>query len=175
MTVIALLAAGKSRRFGDPCKLQTSFRGKPLVRHAADVALALGRPVIAVVSDMKVAALLPEFHCIFSDGPKSQTLKAAASFAKDDDLLVMLADMPFIETHHLETLLDASGAAILTDGMDMYPPALIPESLFPAIMQLEGDQGAGKILRNHPTTEMIPADPSVLIDIDTQADLALFA
>ena len=47
---VVLLAAGRSSRMGGPNKLLQDFQGRPLVRHAAEAALASGASPVVVVT-----------------------------------------------------------------------------------------------------------------------------
>ncbi|GHC71882.1 nucleotidyltransferase family protein [Limoniibacter endophyticus] len=174
MTTVVLLAAGKSRRFGEKCKLRTPFMGKPLIRHAADAVVNTGLPRIAVVSDPAVQALIPEFRCIFSNGLMSQSLKAGIGALGDDDALIMLGDMPFVKSEFLLQIAGADTPAAATDGNKVSPPALIKSTLYPRLSALQGDQGAGSLLRELPGLMRFSAGPGELEDIDTGDDFAKF-
>lgn len=171
MTTVVLLAAGASRRFGPECKLQSLYRGKPLVRHAADAILATGLPALAVTADPAVEELLPEFCIIHSVGPQSQSLRAGLEQVNDDRALVVLGDMPHVNADLLHRIAEAPAPAAATDGIRVMPPASIPRSMFADIMRLSGDQGAASLLRLRPDLNRIPATNEVLVDIDTQKDI----
>ena len=171
MTTVVLLAAGASRRFGPDCKLQALYRGKPLVRHAADAILATGFPALAVTADPAVEALLPEFRIIRSIGPQSQSLRAGLDQVDDDCALVVLGDMPHVDAALLRRIAAAPAPAAATDGSRVMPPASIPRSMFADIKRLSGDQGAASLLRPRADLHRLPARAEVLADVDTWKDI----
>lgn len=171
MTTVVLLAAGASRRFGPDCKLQALYRGKPLIRHAADVILATGLPALAVTADPAVETLLPEFRIIRSIGPQSQSLRAALDQLEDDCALVVLADMPHVDAALLRRIATAPAPAVATDGRRVMPPACIPRSLFNDIKHLSGDQGAASLLRSRADLHLVPVKEDILADVDTPKDI----
>lgn len=171
MTTALLLAAGQSRRFGAACKLQAIYRGKPLVRHAADAIIATGLPRIAVVADPAVARLLPEFQIIVSHGLQSHSLQAGLAQVATDRVLVVLGDMPHVDARLLLRVARTPAPAATTDGDAIGPPACLDRAMFPALNGLTGDQGAGAILRALPATRLIHVAPGTLHDIDRPGDL----
>lgn len=178
---ILLLAAGASLRFGPDDKLLAPVKGKPLVRHAAEAALAAGAERhIAVVSSPQVAALLPEFRKVVVPAgvPQSESLKAGVSVAAAfgmEAVAVVLADMPWVTTALIDAVMARGGKqpAAATDGTRIMPPALLPAALFDAVAGLSGDQGAGALLRDLPAERRILAEARILADIDTPEDLAM--
>lgn len=171
MTTIVLLAAGASRRFGSSCKLQAPYRGKPLIRHAAQAILATGLPALAVTADPAVENLLPEFRIVRSIGPQSQSLRAGLEAVDDDRALVVLGDMPHVDEALLLRLAAAPAPAAASDGDRITPPASLPRSMFADIARLSGDQGAGAVLRTRPDLHSVHVDTWLLRDVDKPDDL----
>lgn len=182
-TAILLLAAGASRRFGTGNKLLAPLEGRPLLRHAADAARAVPADLyLAAVSDPAIAALLPDFRKVLvdPDQPQSASLKAGLALAQAMGaarLLVVLADMPRVPTTLMAEILarGATEPAAATDGSHILPPACLPAALFPQVAALCGDQGAGLLLKNLRAGQRVLAPASMLIDIDTEADLTALA
>lgn len=170
MTEALLLAAGRSERFGR-CKLQTPFRGKPLVRHAAEAILAAGFTPLAVTSDPAVAALLPEFRIIPASGLQSETLGAGLRAVTGDRVLVVLGDMPNVTADMLRQVAALPLPSATTDSHRTTPPACLPRRIFPDVQALKGDRGAGALLRDLPPCHLLQVPVSSLNDIDTPADL----
>ena len=166
-----LLAAGRSQRFGPRCKLQASFHGKPLVRHAAEAILGTGFPIVAVVADPAVGKLLPEFQIVYSDGPQSQSLQAGLQHIAKGPALIVLGDMPHVDTNLLSRIAASPLPAAASDGTIICPPACIPQTLFPALASLTGDQGAGTFLRSFIGLSKITVPPRILKDIDFERDI----
>ena len=91
--------------------------------------------------------------------------------------LILLADQPFVETEHLEALLER----YRTDGCDLVlsryegvlgAPALVDRSLFPRIMTLRGDRGARALTRVASSVGEVPLRASR--DVDTPEDAAVW-
>jgi molybdenum cofactor cytidylyltransferase len=168
-----LLAAGASRRFGPEDKLLALFAGRPLLSHAAAAmrAASLDRR-IAVVSSAATAALLDGFEIIrIAQGEQSDSLRAGlAAAGAPDRLLIALGDMPLVTVTLLDRVIatctdDLPSASREADGPVM-PPACFPASWLPRLAELSGDQGAGRPLRDLPTSQIVEASGQ-LPDIDT--------
>lgn len=172
MTTALLLAAGSSRRFGPACKLQAIYRGKPLVRHPADVILQAGLQAVAVVADPAVGALLPEFRIVrVPPGPQSQSLSAGLDMITDECVLVVLGDMPHLDAALLLRIASAPAPAAAYDGRRIMPPASIPAAMFPEVAALTGDRGAASLLRHRADLCKILVPAHALKDVDLLSDL----
>jgi molybdenum cofactor cytidylyltransferase len=108
----------------------------------------------------------------------SASLKAGIRACADaDGVLVFLGDMPAIPTSAAEGVAvslarGALAAATVAAGRRGHPVGL-SRRLFPEILALEGDAGAGGLLdRLGPALVLTPIEPSALIDVDTPGDLA---
>jgi molybdenum cofactor cytidylyltransferase len=181
----AVLAAGRSRRFGRS-KLLETLDGQPLVRRAADVArgacgdrsiLVTGHDsatVVAAAGDAPQFVIVNDHHEEGMGG--SIALAARAVEHTADALLLLFADQPLVTARHVEALIAAwSGAedeivATAFSGT-VGPPVLFPRGAFDALGALGGDEGAKRNLRD-PAFDLrsIPFEDAA-IDIDTPADL----
>jgi molybdenum cofactor cytidylyltransferase len=176
-----LLAAGLGSRFGGG-KLAAELGGIPLALHAARTLAGEAKWLVAVCNpanaalNASIAAL--GYQIIENNEPEhglSRSLALGAAVARGDGLLVCLADMPRVTAAHLAKLrlaFDASGwdAIIATSCEETRsPPALFPRAIWDQLATMTGDKGARDLLR---TGVPVEADPDMLIDIDTQADLA---
>lgn len=114
---------------------------------------------------------------------QSTSVRTAARFAAAhgyDLLLVMVADQPYVEASHLDTLLRAyaegGACACVTRGAGRQGnPCLFDRTCFPLLEGLDGDEGARSMLRAHPElgVRAVPvADARVLDDVDTPDELA---
>jgi molybdenum cofactor cytidylyltransferase len=86
-------------------------------------------------------------------------------------VLVALADMSFISSDHLAAMVDAFDGdtpVCSTNGRTRMPPAIFPQSIWPDLQQLSGDQGARSLLAD---AIAIEGDPAMLADIDRPEDL----
>jgi molybdenum cofactor cytidylyltransferase len=162
-----LLAAGRSSRFregggAEPSKLVADLHGKPLVRHAAEAALASrATPLIVVTGfareavEAALAGLPARFahNADYATGMAS-SLKAglAAAPAESKGALIMLADMPSVRPALIDRLIDAflarpdvAVAAPVVSGQ-RGNPVILSRRLFAAASALEGDEGARRII-----------------------------
>ena len=127
-----VLAAGRSTRMGGPNKLTAEIGGRPLVRIAAEQALASqARPVIVVTGHQRerVEAALAGLDVTFVHNPDyadgmSTSVKAgiAAVPADADGAIVCLGDMPQVDAKLIDRLLAAfdpeKGALVVVPTMD---------------------------------------------------------
>ena len=174
-----LLAAGRSERFGTQDKLLAQVRGAPLVTHAMAALRGIGPDVlIAVTRSEEVAQLFGPCEVVAPEGPlQGDSLRAGIAAAVRhgaDRALVVLGDMPLVGTDHLQAVLarcTARTASATTDGTRPMPPACFPGVLFPALLKIEGDQGARDLIMAIPEDGLVRAGPERLADVDTSADL----
>jgi molybdenum cofactor cytidylyltransferase len=181
-----VLAAGASTRMGQN-KLLMELDGEPLVRRAVGRAVKAGlTPVIVVLgyqADRVQQALGGlEYQAVVNAAYErgvNSSLRAgieAASESSADAAVVVLADMPFVTSAMLATLVDtyrASGAPLVIsdyDGVNA-PPMLYDRSLFGELATSEG-QGCGKHIvkrhRHEAASASWPVD--ALTDLDAPED-----
>ncbi len=178
-TLLVLLAAGRSERFGEEDKLAETWRGVPLAMHVvtamAEIAF-LDR--VAIVSDTALDFAPHGYRMIDNPAPEtglSGSVRlgvAAAQQAGAAALLIVLADMPCVTAALIGALLAAAEgpAAVVaaSDGTRPSPPALFGAGRFDQLARAGGDAGGRALIRDglH-----IITDAEDLIDIDTAADL----
>jgi molybdenum cofactor cytidylyltransferase len=191
-----VLAAGQSSRFRAAGGLATTkliekLDGRPIVRMAAEAALASrARPVIVVTGHARtsveaaLAGLEVEFvhNTEFSSGLASSLQVGLSAIPADAaGALVLLGDMPRIEGQLIDALLDAflakecALAAAPTRRGRRGNPVLLGRGLFEAAMRLRGDEGARRLVGALSAAELVEVeapDAGVSVDIDTPADLA---
>lgn len=185
MTNIAaiLLAAGSSRRMGAN-KLLLDINGEASVRRAARLLQAAGlAPLIAVLGH-EAAQVRPSlsglpFICVInadyaSGMAGSLTAGLAALPAEVEAVLIHLADMPLVTREDIAALCAAfapdAGRAICipVHNGQRGNPVLLGRQIFPALAKISGDQGAKMVIRQHAhLIAEVPANPGVLVDIDT--------
>lgn len=167
-TVVAILAAGGSRRMGAP-KLALPYRGRPIITRAAETALAAGiGPVVVVLGgDAEVYApllgglpLRLVVNESWRDG-MAGSLRAAVTAAREAGatrLLVMLADQPGVTSSHLQAVAGEDAAVVATGyAFGAGPPAMFAEELWDALEDLRGDEGARSVLRAIAGVRAVPA------------------
>ncbi|QTD55092.1 nucleotidyltransferase family protein [Parasphingorhabdus cellanae] len=184
--MLAVLAAGQSRRFGDQDKLTALLHGRMLGLHAADtltriafdrrtiIASDPGHPCAIGWRAMGYDIILNE-HA--AEG-QSASVRCAAQHAMKygaSALYVCLADMPYIVHQHIQKLSrafdDHDHQKIIAsgEGDKAMPPAIFPSSEFGTLQDLQGDHGARKLLQ---TAYRVAAPDGSLLDIDTPQILA---
>jgi molybdenum cofactor cytidylyltransferase len=186
-----LLAAGRGRRFdpdGARNKLLQRLPGDEVVVAAsARTLLAVFPRVVAVVppDDGGVGDVLRQLGCEVTVCPDAASgmglsLAHAIRHSLQGQLpargwLVALGDMPFVAPSTLHAL-DAAieeGAAIaapLFEGRRGNPVAFGARHR-DALLALDGDQGARRLLQTSPVTTIDVPDPGILRDIDSPSDL----
>lgn len=180
-----LLAAGESRRMGQPKQL-LEWQGKPLLLHvlenlirssADEIILVLGREA------KKIRKSLPEFPIKIVVNPDYQTGMASSLrqglLAMDpgsEAFLVLLADQPGIGPEMIDRVIRGFRQADPSRGIvrPVYRglpghPVLIGARYLQEALQLHGDVGARRILMNHPEDilEIEVDQDAVLMDMDT--------
>ena len=170
---LALLAAGRSSRFGREDKLAAAFRGKPLWRHAAQTLRTLPlahRWLIVRQPGQFIAEGYTGIVNTHADQGIGASVALAAALAQEagaDALLIALADMPLVPASHFARLVEAAGPDTLLashNGSAPSPPALFGREHFAGLQKASGDKGARALLR---AAGILRCDPALMIDIDT--------
>jgi molybdenum cofactor cytidylyltransferase len=179
-TALVLLAAGRSRRFGEADKLIQPFLHQPLGLHVVTALEAIpfaGR--YAVVDETKVDFAARGMTVVHNDDPDlglSRSVMLGVTAAKTcscQAVLIALADMPRVTAAHIWRLLDyAEGPNAIvasSNGEHPSPPVLFGSAHFDMLLTLQGQAGARDLVRagHHMVTS-----PDELVDIDTPKQLA---
>jgi len=180
-----LLAAGRSTRMGGPNKLLAEIGGKPLVRMAAEQALASrAGPVIVVTGHQrdKVEAALQGLDVRtvhnpnFAEGLSTSVKTGLAAVPETaDGAIVCLADMPQVTATLIDKLVAAfdpeRGALVVIPTIDgkRGNPVVWARRFFPELMALDGDVGARHLIGRYPeaVAEVPLTDTAALVDVDT--------
>jgi molybdenum cofactor cytidylyltransferase len=180
-----VLAAGRSTRMGGPNKLLAEIGGKPLVRIAAEQALASkARPVVVVTGHQhdKVEAALHGLDLRFTHNPNfaeglSTSVRAglAALPTDADGVIVCLGDMPQVTAPLIDKLTTAfdpeKGALVVIPVIDgkRGNPVVWARRFFPELMAIDGDVGARHLIGRYPeaVAEVALTDTAALVDVDT--------
>lgn len=186
-SVALLLAAGAGTRFGGG-KLTALWKGEPIVRAAARIALAGPFEQLLVVTGHDCVAVrqaivpLDDARISFVQNPAWQDGVAGslrcgilAVPAHIDHAAIFLGDMPIVDPRIAVALLSKIGAApaALARWHDQpLHPAIISRSAFPLVAALTGDRGARSLIETLPGVVHVDIDaPGSAHDIDTAADL----
>ncbi len=180
---IAVLAAGGSRRLGRPKQL-VELDGSPLIqRVAATCVTAEAGPVSVVLGAhaASVASALAGLHVTlitneaWSEGIAS-SICAAVRWAETTTagaLAIVLGDQPLLGVAHVTALRDAwiAGADLVASRFAgvLGAPAVFDRSRWSELAKLDGDQGAGRLLR---TEDVVAVDwAGGAVDVDTEDDV----
>jgi molybdenum cofactor cytidylyltransferase len=178
-----VLAAGRATRFGSTKQLAI-VDGRPLVRRAADVALAAGlSPVVVVVGHdaRRVRSVLPA-GVVVVDNPdhvagQASSLQAGIASLHDSSacaVVVLLADQPHLSSEAVEAVVAAhhDGAVVARASYDdgVGHPVLLGRSVWSRLRDLSGDQGARALLDDLGVVD-VPVTGSRPRDVDCPDDL----
>lgn len=176
-----------SSRLGRPKQL-LPFGGGNLLTRAVHTALATGKGPVAVVTGAFADEMLPHLsilpvHTVYNrewTTGMASSVRAGIDFFMEqypetDGLLFMVCDQPWLDESVLQKLFSLqheqeSPASACVYAGNPGTPALFHRSLFPELGKLEGDRGAGKLLREM-TESVAKLDfPDGMTDIDTEED-----
>lgn len=175
-----ILAAGQSTRFGQPKQL-LQWQGETLLQRACRIARESGHdPILVVLADPA-----PDFgplpaEVIVLSNPRHQqgmgtSLALAAQYLQSttaETLTVILPDQPAITAELLERLRESlssfnhSIALCQCDG-HQGPPSCFQRVHFPALAQLDGDEGGKALVRAHRDEVAFLSAPEAFWDVDT--------
>jgi molybdenum cofactor cytidylyltransferase len=180
-----VLAAGRSTRMGGPNKLLADIARRPLVRIAAEEALASrAKPVIVVTGHQReqvekaLAGLPVRFvhNPDFADGLGTSVRAGIAAVPADaDGAIVCLGDMPQVDAGLIDRLIAAfdpdQGALVVMPTFEgrRGNPVLWSRRFFPDLTAIEGDVGARHLIGRYSeaVVEVPLAGKAALVDVDT--------
>ena len=180
-----LLAAGRGSRFGADKLMQPLSNGQTVATTSArtlisrlPTSIAVCRPEQHALREQLAELGFQVEICDQADQGMGYTLASAVAAAEDQaDLLVALADMPFIRPETLQKLLIPlqAGADLIQPRYNQTPgnPVGINHRFREQLLQPSGDFGARQLLKQHRNqiTYVDVDDPGVLQDIDRPEDL----
>jgi len=176
VTAAVILAAGASTRLGEPKQL-VRLGGETLLERAVRVAHeAELSPVIAVVHDAALIERLQSqkaevlLNRRYYEG-MSTSIQSGVQWAEGrgaSGVVIMTCDQPAVTAEHLRKLMATGQLTASAYAGRRGVPVYFPESSFPELLRLKGDQGARELLRDAVTIEL----PGGELDIDTAPDLA---
>jgi molybdenum cofactor cytidylyltransferase len=180
-----MLAAGNSSRMGSPKQL-LDYGGKPLLRHAVDVALASMCRHVIVVLGARALELRPALEglpvTILENprweegmGTSIQTGVERAQAEGLDGVILALADQPLVTPGILDRLAHThteTGQPIVaaqyagTVGV----PVFFAREFFPNLLALKPAQGCKGVILSHAGNAIYLDCPEAETDVDTPQD-----
>ena len=185
-----ILAAGRSTRMGGPNKLLAELGSKTLVRIVTEQALASKASTVIVVTghqatevEKSLAGLKVKFvrNPDFPSGLASSVKAGIAAVPETaDGAVVCLGDMPLIDAHLIDRLIEAFAPdrgnliALPVSDSRRGNPVLWSRRFFGELMTLDGDIGARHLIAKHgeAVTEVPVEGHGAFLDIDTPEALA---
>jgi len=164
------------------------YKGKSLLVQAVDTALATGlKPVVVVLgarnemmkqelTDKEVVIVLNEQ---WEEGMGSSLIcglqKAQQVAPETEGVIFMVCDQPYVSPDLLLQLIktsEATGRPIVSSsyGELSGTPALFSSKIFPALLEIKGDTGARKLIKQYADEVATIPFPEGSIDIDTPSD-----
>lgn len=178
MTVLIILAAGLSTRFGTDNKLLADVRGKPLAQYVVDAVAPLvfsKKYVVTAGDEAGFSDVFSGYTKIINSRPEDgqwSSILLGVTKAREDGqkrALICLADMPLIPAAHYAALLNCEISTMTSVNDVRQPPAFFDHKDLKALATLKrGEQGKDVLLKR-PETIVLPAN--LAVDIDRKADL----
>ena len=202
LPIAIVLAAGRSQRAGAQNKLTFPLGDSSVLSEVLHTLTQSPVAAISVVTGHEreqiergvetIAAgrerrSHPPLNCIhnphYRSGMASSLVAGVSANSEAAAVLICLADMPTLEVATVTALVTAwqqhpeQLAFVPVWEQGRGNPVLIDQQLFDTLLTLSGDEGARRLLREHPDVVMeVPApSASVLRDLDTLPELQAFA
>ncbi|AEV96945.1 hypothetical protein A4D02_18755 [Niastella koreensis] len=185
-TDIIILAAGASTRLGQPKQL-LPWQGVTLLQHAVQTALTVTtQPVVVTGANGEhLAAALDAgqvkmvYNSNWQQGIASSIrcgLQALLNRTPGpDQVIFMVCDQPFVTPGLLLDLINEQQKSRKPIVASAYAntlgiPALFDKSLFPQLLDLQGDTGARRVIAQYGAEVASVEFPEGKFDIDTQSE-----
>jgi molybdenum cofactor cytidylyltransferase len=182
-----ILAAGAATRMGQ-LKQLLAYRGRTLLRHSIEQAVAAGfRPIVVVVGSnaqmlrrsIAGKAVKIVHNEQWETGMGSSIRAGMRALLERDEVpeaaAILVADQPLVQAKHLAAmrrLLSSAGSSIVaaqySDTIGV--PALFKQELFGALLSLPPEVGARRLLRTSDADVTPFPLPEAAVDIDTPED-----
>lgn len=187
---VMILAAGGSVRMGMPKQL-LKHRGQTLLRSAVETAVASScQPVVVVIgahaelmsNELDRLTISVALNRNWREGMSSSIRSGLETLSNIepglDGVVIMLCDQPFITPGALNDLVEAhrqTGKAIVASEYAGVRgvPAFFSSELFAELATLAGNEGAKRVIANHPDEVTTVSFPAGIVDVDTPQDYAL--
>jgi molybdenum cofactor cytidylyltransferase len=185
-----ILAAGSSSRLGRPKQL-LPFRGRSLLRHAAETALAsVCRPVVVVLGafaerltgELSGLPVTVAMNQQWTEGMSSSIRAGLKALGGEDAapnaVVIILCDQPLVTARFLDRLVavhQASGRGIVAAEYagEAGVPALFSRAYYAELAALRGSRGAQALIVRNAKEGARIALPEAAIDVDRLEDMLL--
>jgi molybdenum cofactor cytidylyltransferase len=179
-----ILAAGSSSRMGQTKQLLL-WRGEPLVRHVARIALSAGLSPVVVVTGASADEVgtavqdlpLSVVHNVNWKAGQSASIAAGINILPPETggAIFLLADQPQVpdslvkKLHqvHVATLSPIVAPQVRGQRAN---PVLFDRRLFSDLLSLKGDVGGRTLFSQYPVAWVTWHDDSIMLDVDTLDD-----
>jgi len=185
MTGIIILAAGSSSRLGQP-KQNLVYKDKTLLQGTIETAMASVCDPVIVVLGANSEVIVPTIEQTgvkivqnneWSEGMASSIQAGIRELMTINpevkSVILMLCDQPFADTYLLNLLILAKSKHGITASFyndTIGAPVLFDAIYFDELLQLNGAEGAKKIIQKYPDKVTEIPFPLGGVDIDTIAD-----
>ncbi|MDO9167162.1 MAG: nucleotidyltransferase family protein [Rhodoferax sp.] len=164
LPTVIVLASGRGERFaasgGTVHKLQALLGGKTVLQHTLDAVRASGLPL--------------HLEAATHPGMGDSIAAAVRATSHAAGWLILPGDLPLIQSDTLHAVAAALGSHEVVVPVYLGQrghPVGFSAGCGPALMKLQGNQGAAPVVRAHSAIELIVNDVGCVTDIDTVEDL----
>lgn len=183
-----ILAAGVARRMRGTDKLLEKVRGVPLLRAKVEDALACDMAAYVTLPGpehprWQLLDGLPVTRVPVPNAHRGMAASLGAGLhalpPRARRVMILLSDLPELSAEHLRTMLDAAKAhpdapalrGATEDGRAGHP-VILSLTFKDQLLGLEGDRGAGAILKTLPVVKITLPGTVAITDLDTPEDWA---
>lgn len=185
---IIILAAGQSSRLGNPKQLLKDREGQSLIRRVCTLSLTIGvkktfvilgyqhKIISEEISDLNIVNLHNEnWETGIASSIKLGVVTIQNDYPEIEALIFLVCDQPYINKELIQSIIDQyhlTKKPVVASQYQNIPgtPALFHRSFFPLLMQLDGDRGAGKMIKDHLDQVSLVPFGAGIFDIDTRSD-----
>lgn len=187
---VVILAAGASTRMGKP-KQVLPIQNETLLSRAIRSAKEVASTVVVVLGSNHtehqksihhldvISALNPDWNV-----GMGTSIKCGVSYLNNNNpgtkaVIIMVCDQPLLTSGHLKKIIEEfhrGNSKIIASEYNgsVGVPALFDKSFFHELMQLDGTQGAKKIIHQNQNAVLAIPFPGGAVDLDTPEDYNTF-